>query len=251
MLRSIDSCQNRVSTDQYHLTISLAQVSLPLTLRVFWRYPVISYKFSIDRKLKYKWISLPCYNFIVWSKLQIYWRELRSFLESELRLWEGSCSISGVYYRGPNTHESTLNCPMYCSNYYPIKHRVFPEETKFSKVWTRDLSLRIGADPFFSFLCIFLFLSEISDCPKWPFSAFETDPHTSTATGVALLFVFHKFFIFLARSWYRSCFSISFCMNNITGPRICNLHINRLPRVRFCELQCPVSADDFLDDFEL
>ena len=68
MLRSIDSCQNRVSTDQYHLTISLAQVSLPLTLRVFWRYPVISYKFSIDRKLKYKWISLPCYNFIVWSK---------------------------------------------------------------------------------------------------------------------------------------------------------------------------------------
>ena len=91
MLRSIDSCQNRVSTDQYHLTISLAQVSLPLTLRVFWRYPVISYKFSIDRKLKYKWISLPCYNFIVWSKLQIYWRELRSFLESELRLWEGRC----------------------------------------------------------------------------------------------------------------------------------------------------------------
>ena len=149
MLRSIYSCQNRVSADQYHLTISLAQVSLPLTLRVFWRYPVISYKFSIDRKLKYKWISLPCYNFIVWSKLQIYWRELRSFLESELRLWEGRCSISGVYYQGPNIHESALNCPMYCSNYYPIKHRVFPEETMFSKVWTRDFSLRIGADPFF------------------------------------------------------------------------------------------------------
>lgn len=92
----------------------------------------------------------------------------------------------------------------------------------FSRVWTRDLSLRIGADPFFSFLCIFLFLSEISNCSKWPFIAFETDPYTSTATGVALLFVFHNFFIFLARSWYLSCFSISFCMNNITASRICN-----------------------------
>ena len=72
------------------------------------------------------------------------------------------CSISGVYYQGPNTHESTLNCPMYCSNYYPIKHRVFPEETKFSKVWSRDLSLRIGADAFFLFFAFFFF------CLKFP-----------------------------------------------------------------------------------
>ena len=43
MLSSIDSCQNRVSADQYHLTVSLAQVSIHQS-RVF--VEVIRWQFS-------------------------------------------------------------------------------------------------------------------------------------------------------------------------------------------------------------
>ena len=43
MLSSIDSCQNRVSADQYHLTVSRAQVSTHQG-RVF--FEVIRWKFT-------------------------------------------------------------------------------------------------------------------------------------------------------------------------------------------------------------
>ena len=36
MLWSIDSCQNKVFADQYHVTISLTQVLCSSTLHVFW-----------------------------------------------------------------------------------------------------------------------------------------------------------------------------------------------------------------------
>ena len=43
MLSSIDSCQNRVSADQYHLTVSRAQVSTHRGRVSFWSYPLTSY----------------------------------------------------------------------------------------------------------------------------------------------------------------------------------------------------------------
>ena len=40
---SIDSCQNKVSADQYHLTVSRAQVSTHRGRISFWSYPLTSY----------------------------------------------------------------------------------------------------------------------------------------------------------------------------------------------------------------
>ena len=48
MLSSIDSCQNRVSADQYHLTVSRAQVSTHQGRVFFW-----SYSFSNDRRFTF------------------------------------------------------------------------------------------------------------------------------------------------------------------------------------------------------
>ena len=48
MLGSIDSCQNSVSADQYHLTVSQAQVSIH-------RGPVFFLKLSADKLLVFKW----------------------------------------------------------------------------------------------------------------------------------------------------------------------------------------------------
>ena len=48
MFWSIDSCQNRVPADQYHLTVSRAQVSTSSWSSIFWSYPLTS-------KLVFKW----------------------------------------------------------------------------------------------------------------------------------------------------------------------------------------------------
>ena len=42
ILSSIDSCQNRVSADQYHLTVSRAQMSTRRSQVFFWSYPLTS-----------------------------------------------------------------------------------------------------------------------------------------------------------------------------------------------------------------
>ena len=53
MLWSIDSCQNKVAADQYYLTVSRAQVSTHRGWVLFWSYPLTSYWFSNDRRLKF------------------------------------------------------------------------------------------------------------------------------------------------------------------------------------------------------
>ena len=58
MLWSIDSCQNKISADQYHLTESRAQVSTHRHRVLFWSYPLISYWFSNDRRLKFIFFNL-------------------------------------------------------------------------------------------------------------------------------------------------------------------------------------------------
>ena len=57
MLWSIDSCQNRVSADQYHLTISRAQVSTHRGQVFFQSYSMTSYQFSNDRRLKFNFFK--------------------------------------------------------------------------------------------------------------------------------------------------------------------------------------------------
>jgi len=48
MLWSIDICQNKVSADQYHVTISQAQVYRSSRSRVFWSWPLTKCWFSIE-----------------------------------------------------------------------------------------------------------------------------------------------------------------------------------------------------------
>ena len=52
MLWSIDSCRNKVSSDQYHLTVSRAQVSTHQGQVFFRSYPLTRYWFSNDCRLK-------------------------------------------------------------------------------------------------------------------------------------------------------------------------------------------------------
>jgi len=50
VLRSIDTCQNKVSADQYHVTISRAQVYSLLRSRVFLSWPLTKCWFSIGSR---------------------------------------------------------------------------------------------------------------------------------------------------------------------------------------------------------
>ena len=47
MLWSIDSCQNSISADQYHLTVLRAQVSTHRGRVLFWSYPLTNYQFQM------------------------------------------------------------------------------------------------------------------------------------------------------------------------------------------------------------
>ena len=58
MLSSIDSCQNRVSADQYCPTVSRAQVSTHQGRVFFWSYPLTIYSFSNDRRLTFTFFKI-------------------------------------------------------------------------------------------------------------------------------------------------------------------------------------------------
>ena len=55
---SIDSCQNRVPADQYHLTVSRAQVSTHRGQVFFWSYPLTRYWFLNDPRLKFNFFKI-------------------------------------------------------------------------------------------------------------------------------------------------------------------------------------------------
>ena len=65
MLSSIDSCQNRVSADQYHLTVSRAQLS---TIKVEYFL-----KLFADNLLVFKWSQAHVYFFkkFIWAPVRI------------------------------------------------------------------------------------------------------------------------------------------------------------------------------------
>ena len=50
VLWSIDTCQNKVSADQYHEAISRTQVYSSSRSRVFWSWPQAKYWFSIESR---------------------------------------------------------------------------------------------------------------------------------------------------------------------------------------------------------
>ena len=56
MLWSIDTCQNKVSADPYHVTISRAQVYSSSRSRVFWSWPLTKCWFSI-RSRAHVWFT--------------------------------------------------------------------------------------------------------------------------------------------------------------------------------------------------
>ena len=115
---------------------------------------------------------------------------------------------------------------------------VFPEETKSSSIHSgfEIRWLRIGAYLWSAHLCIFLSLSEISNCSKGPVSAFETDLRTWLLLAKLFSLYSTNFSSLLSLLINFSSFSISF-WKILLPPRICNL----LLLVVFCE---------FLNEFE-
>ena len=59
MLWSIDTCQHKVSADQYHMTISRAQVYSSSRSRVFWSWPLTNCWSSIGSRAH---IGLACWK---------------------------------------------------------------------------------------------------------------------------------------------------------------------------------------------
>ena len=65
MFWSIDSYLNRVTADQYHLTLSWAQVLTHRGQVFFWSYQQTSYLFSNDHRLKFFFFKLIWNNYVV------------------------------------------------------------------------------------------------------------------------------------------------------------------------------------------
>ena len=91
MLWSIDSCQNKVSADQYHLTGSQAQVSTHRGQVFFWSYPLARYLFSNDRRLKFNFFSK-----FIWKILCLCAAQLKFWFQTDLgRENSASCYRQG------------------------------------------------------------------------------------------------------------------------------------------------------------
>ena len=65
MFWSIDSCQNKVSANQYHLNVSRAQVSTHRGQVCFWSYLLTRYWFSNDCRLKFNIFVLIHIKYVV------------------------------------------------------------------------------------------------------------------------------------------------------------------------------------------
>jgi len=59
ILRSIYTCQNKVSADQYHVTISWVQVYCSSRSRVFWSWPLTKCWFSMGSRVH---VRLTCWK---------------------------------------------------------------------------------------------------------------------------------------------------------------------------------------------
>ena len=69
----IDSRQNSVSGDRYHLTISRAQVSTHWVGVFFWSYPLSSCFFLKDRRLKFNFFKYIWNKSCLWAAFLKFW----------------------------------------------------------------------------------------------------------------------------------------------------------------------------------
>ena len=91
MVWSIDSCQNKVSADQYHLTVSRAQVSTHRGQVFFWSYPLTRYWFSNDRRLKFIFLKK-----FIWKMFCLCAAQLKFWFQTDLgRETSASCYRQG------------------------------------------------------------------------------------------------------------------------------------------------------------
>ena len=91
MLWSIDSCQNKVSADQHHLTLSRAQVSTHRGQVFFWSYPLTRYWFSNDRRLRFNFFLK-----FIWNMLCLCAAQLKFWFQTDLeRENSASCYRQG------------------------------------------------------------------------------------------------------------------------------------------------------------
>ena len=91
MLWSIDSCLNRVTADQYHLTVSRAQVLTHQGQVFFWSYPLTSYLFSNDRRLKFfffNWYEICCVYVHALHPIFVLWL---------VKIWQDSEFMRKIY----------------------------------------------------------------------------------------------------------------------------------------------------------
>ena len=79
MLWSVDSCQNSVSADQYRLLVLRAKVSTHWVRLLFWKYPLTSYYFPNDRRLKSNFFKC------MWNKLCSWAAPLKFWFQTDLR----------------------------------------------------------------------------------------------------------------------------------------------------------------------
>ena len=89
MLCSIDSCQNRVSADQYHVIVSRAQVSTHRG-RVFLSYPLTSYWLSNHRRLNFIFLTF------IWNMLCLCAAQWKFWFQTDL----GRENLASYYRQG-------------------------------------------------------------------------------------------------------------------------------------------------------
>ena len=90
MFWSIDSCQNRVPADQYHLTVSRAQVST--------HRGQVFFKLSADKSLVFKWsqAQVQFFSKFIWNMLCLCATQLKFWLQTDLgRENSASCYRQG------------------------------------------------------------------------------------------------------------------------------------------------------------
>ena len=81
MLWSIDTCQNKVSADQYHVTISRAQSAQLIDVTFFLSWPLAKRWFSIGSRVH---VRLTCSPHITsWLCNTVFTRFLRGYVRSQ------------------------------------------------------------------------------------------------------------------------------------------------------------------------
>ena len=122
MLWSTDTCQNKVSTDQYHVTISRAQVNSSSRSSDFWSWPLTRCCFFIGSRA-HVWLTCWKQGRIVWEADKCSPRILRMqmfccFFCVYGDYWNSKQNEGQTIYRKPRLlHSNCLNWKIYCDDH--------------------------------------------------------------------------------------------------------------------------------------